>query len=541
MSTNSFERNPEYSNKLPSPVEMARFDRQTIDGGVPSSELMERAGAAMKFVIDSLSDGKSEKILILVGPGNNGGDGLVIARLLLREKRDVRVIVSAASKYSNDHAQQAQNFLASGGQILLFSENPSPTYVDGIPYKVIGSSDVDNQIAGVSLIIDGLLGIAQRDAPNGDIAKLLKLVLDGVEGGPARFVALDVPTGVDCDSGKVYEPHVNAEITLTVELVKRGMVQCPAQEACGQIEVLPIGISCSGPCEYSVLDSSKIAIPFKRRANTHKRDFGHVIVVGGSRDMPGAPVLSARASLRSGAGLVTLLHLGSAALPGCDSEIMLKTLEATQGYFSMEHAVQIKAMLRDCVVVLGPGLGSQPNTSTFVIDLIEFLCSEGIKTVLDADGLNILASDKIGRFQGRLNSFVLTPHPGEAGRLLKKSSQAVQDDRYASANELARLYASTIVLKGHSTVVYYEKTGLVNSTGNAFMATAGSGDVLSGIIAALMAQGLSCQEAAASGVYLHGMAGDLAHEIHGGPIIAGDMIVQIPFALGALSTEGLNV
>jgi ADP-dependent NAD(P)H-hydrate dehydratase / NAD(P)H-hydrate epimerase len=525
------------STKLPSASEMARFDKVTINSGVPPIELMERAGSAMFQACKKLANIPDKTYFIFVGPGNNGGDGLVLARLLFEIGAKVTVIAVSSKKYSEENIAQARKISKLGLEVLFYSDSDSEPYIENVKQKKVLLKDILELLNSSSNIIcvDALLGIGQTEAPRGVIHDVLNVIFEYANSNQVTSIALDVPTGIDCDTGKIFPVHFKADYTFCVQLLKRGMTQYPAKETCGQIMVLPIGIDSSLPCEYNLLTKHSISLPKARLEDSHKGNFGHVIVIGGCKNMPGAPVLAAKAALRAGAGRVTMVNVHGNSSGHTDPEIMLYNIHSNNGQYSLLNSEQIKSIINNSIVVLGPGIGVGTDTNAFVMDLIEYLANNNIPTVLDADGLNILASDKIGRFQGRLRSFILTPHPGEAGRLLKYGSSAVQEDRFRAASLLAGYYNATVVLKGACSIIYSRQSGDVNTTGNPYMATAGSGDVLSGIIAAFLAQGMSHHEGSCAGVFMHGLSGDIAHKVHSGPIIAGDIISHIPSALGGLN------
>jgi len=513
---------------------MANFDKLTIQRGVPALELMERAGTGMSKAISSyLEDNKilkSELLLVFVGPGNNGGDGFVLARILNSEGRNVKVLAVQGTRYSEENIYQAKKFSEKSESILLLPQEGKGEYIKDTKHKSLTKNEVAALVKNAVVIIDALLGTGAKEAPKENIANAIKFISEKSQ--KAKTIALDIPSGINADTGGVFEPCVKADITLTVELLKRGMVQDPAREYCGKIEVISIGIDSSGHSEFSLLNNENTPRSKVRKTDSHKGNFGHVLVVGGCREFPGAPILSSMGALRSGAGLVTLSHLSSIESVPLWPEIMLKTFEASKGFFAKEHINLLKEKMKDYVFVVGPGLGTHEDTKEFLFELLLALIEENIPCVLDADGLNLLAGDTKNRFFGKLSSFVLTPHPGEMSKLLGISKQEVQDDRYSAARTLSDRYNSAVVLKGASSVVYGKGQGFVNTSGNPFMATAGSGDVLSGVVGALLAQGLNPLDAVKAGVYFHGAAGDLAHSRMKGPIIASDIIDSLPQALG---------
>lgn len=517
--------------KLPSASEMRAFDEATIKSGTTSQSLMESAGKSMFTATARLFPGISKedkKILILSGPGNNGGDGLVVARHFVENGYSTNIVIASSLKYSDDFLHELKLLFASLNRIdsettrvFLFGDGTQPNNTSLV--KPIAVDEVISLIAESNLIFDALLGTGSIGEPRGSVQQIICLINSTQT--QADIVALDIPSGVNPDTGEVSKSTISAALTLTVQLIKRGLLQHPAREHAGDIEVLDIGINTEGETEYSLLTPSSLPKLKVRNLASHKGNFGRVLVIGGSSEMPGAPYLAGESALRSGAGLVTVAS-GSGIFPKAAPELMRLDLgeikhHSIKGLNRIEEALSVQP-----VVVVGPGLGTNEETSVFLHVLLNKCIELNLKVVVDADALNLLASTK--KFPDSTN-FVYTPHPGEASRLLDISTSEVQRDRYTSAKKLTKLFANaTIVLKGSATVVQSGIIGWVNSTGNPYLATAGSGDVLSGIIAALMAQGLAPSEAARLGVFVHGLSGDRAVAELRGPIIASNLFSTLP-------------
>jgi hydroxyethylthiazole kinase-like uncharacterized protein yjeF len=524
--------------KLPSAAEMAALDHATISSGVPSQQLMERAGVAILDACGSrfdLSTNSHHRALILCGPGNNGGDGLVIGRLLLERGVDVRLLLVGAAKYSADCVEQAGRFEGAGGKILIFG--PNATGPAGCTPKSVSEPEVRDILRDSAVVVDALLGVGQRAAPHGGIKDLLEIVNSFIAGlrcgdqNRPHILSVDLPTGIDCDTGQVFEPHITADTTVTIQLMKRGMLQSPAFEDCGEIIVVDIGIDTSGTCEYTLVTQVSLPSAPVRARDINKGAAGRVLIIGGSGSMLGAPILSALGALRSGSGHVFVTRpeipvagwvcsrpLEVIDLPIVESELSLKDLDVV-----LQRANQVDA------VVIGPGLGQSPRTAEALIAILSRLRGLPSAVILDADALNVIARNQSCPLQ---NNWIVTPHPGEAARLMGTSISEIQRDRFSAARELSRRLGCVAVLKGASTVIYSGGRGWVNSSGNSWMATPGSGDVLAGVIGALAAQGMAPQEAAQRGVFLHGRAGDLAHAAHRGPILASEIAARLPEAFG---------
>jgi NAD(P)H-hydrate epimerase len=343
---------------------------------------------------------------------------------------------------------------------------------------------------------------------------------------------------VNAETGELYSPSFTATHTAAIEYLKRGLLQWPARAVAGRLTVVPIGIAAlltreEAPHEgFFLLDERHTARLESRPPNAHKSMFGHIVVVGGSSRMAGAPVLSGVSALHSGAGLVTnTLLTGFPSVP-MPPELMVAPL-GEGGWYTPAHLTpELRTLLAGSdAVVLGPGVGLAEETGHFVREVLDLLAARAIPHVVDADALTHLARRLAAGEAVRLPHAVLTPHPGEAGRLLGIPTSEVERDRYGAAMQLRERTGATIVLKGRATVVRGDH-GYVNTSGTPFMATAGSGDVLSGVIATLLAQGYEPLDGAALGVYLHGRAGELAWSHERGPLTAGTIAAAISAAMG---------
>lgn len=521
-----------YQDLLASPGEMAEFDSLAIKSGIPSLQLMKSAGKALHAVLQNADLGFSDdsKVLVLCGPGNNGGDGFVLARELLLHGAEVECVLCSAEKYSKDLLTTLMEFSEAGGKIWCFGsdEHVMPAQSLALSYQqaaqLLSTSDV---------LIDALLGTGQKQAPRGSIKELLEQAR--TYSGGALVIAVDIPSGVNGDTGEVYEPCIQADATICLELVKRGLTQYPARSICGDIIAVSIGIDCSTGCEYQLNSLQNIPQLAVRNPASHKHEFGNVLVIGGSADMPGAPFLAGSAALRSGAGLVRVAVPRADLYPQIPAEIMLLSGVGKRGFFEPDDLDILLAGLGEAdALVCGPGLGRHVETRNFLIHLLAFLENSDCALVLDADALNLIEHQEGISLPA---SSIMTPHPGEMARLLGISSAEVQRDRFSAARNLANKYQSTVVLKGASSVLHSGYQGAVNDTGNPYMATAGSGDVLCGVLAALLAQGMSPFESARAGVFLHGLAGDLAHSRTGAPLLASDIIQGLAEAFSSWIIE----
>ena len=517
---------------LPSCDEMRALDDGTIARGVTALSLMERAGKAMADHIFALPSGVCDAIAILCGSGNNGGDGLVVERELRSRGVKTTLIVVAKESYSPLTKTLLDDAIRAGATLHFYGKAKTPFVVQPADISEI---ELRELLRASSCVVDALLGIGQTESPRGDLAKLLLAVTQTLSESSTALkpvVALDVPTGVNASTGECFTPHVQATTTLTVEFVKRGLLQSPAKEACGEIRALSIGIDGQAP-SFSLITPPSVTIRNRPR-DAHKGQFGKVLVIGGSTTMPGAPLLSALGALRCGAGLVSVTRLGMDAQATVAPELLVVPISSTSGFLTAQNIEEIASAITSCdALVVGPGIGVNESTYQALQLVLERAVSEKKGLVIDADALTLLAQLKHSGVLSLPPQTILTPHPGEMGRLLGITSLEVQRDRYKAALTCSQLYRATCILKGASSIVTStEGRGVVNSTGNPWMATPGSGDVLSGVVATFLAQGDSSFEAARKGVYLHGLGGDIAHEATGATIIASDIVNALPHALG---------
>ena len=496
--------------------QMRAAERHTIDRlGVPGPELMERAGSAVAREIAARFGG-AERVVVLCGKGNNGGDGFVVARHLLEVGPEV-FLMGRVDDVRGDASVHLGLLRDAGGSVT--------EVVD-----VQAWSAVSERVGQAGLIVDAMLGTGLSKAPRGVIAR----VVEDLQAIPAeRIVAVDLPSGLPSDTGEVGWPTVCAGLTVTFAAPKYGHALPPACARIGELITADIGIPVDAqmPSLFLLEGADAAAFFAPRPAASHKGDFGHVLIVAGSLGKTGAAVLAATAALRSGAGLVTVATPAPAQglVASGRPEVMTEPLpiegDGSLGPAAAERVLAL-AGTRD-VVVMGPGLGTQGSTPAFVRQVVGAV--EG-PIVVDADGLNAFATgDRTLDGLQREASTILTPHPGEMGRLLGSSSGDVQAGRLESVRRLAKLVGVTVVLKGHHTLIGRGDGGTaVNPTGNPGLATAGSGDVLSGVVGALAGRSSDPWRAACAAVFIHGLAADLATEQMGEhAVIAGDVIEQL--------------
>ncbi|WP_066638240.1 NAD(P)H-hydrate dehydratase [Desulfolucanica intricata] len=504
--------------------EMGKLDRMAIERyGIPGIVLMENAGKQVVQVVANLFEQgvRNKKVVIFIGKGNNGGDGFVVARHLYNLGAGVEILLFTDPLNISGDAAVNLNIWTKMGQAF--------TRVD-----VAGGIELAKEaINSADVLVDALYGTGFRGVVKEPAASIIEMANNS--GRP--IVAVDIPSGVEADTGRVNGPCFRANHTVTFALPKLGLLLEPGAAYTGKLHVVDISIPnflLEGE-EYKryLLEAAMVKkwLPH-RSASVHKGDCGRVLILAGSQGMTGAAYLTAQAAARAGAGLVTLgvpagVHdIMEAKL----TEVMTVPLPQTEKKTLAAGALSdIQALLKKAdVLALGPGLSTHPETVALVHSLMSEL---KIPTVIDADGLNALAGE-LNRISGARCPLILTPHPGEMARLINIPVGEVEVDRLNAVIQLALKGNCTVLLKGSRTLVSNGEQLYINSTGNPGMATGGSGDVLTGIIAALVAQGLDPVKAAAAGAYIHGLAGDLAMWDKGVMgLIAGDLITYLPEAL----------
>lgn len=486
-------------------IEAAHADR------VPS--LMACAGQAVAEAAERRASETGAPVLVVAGPGNNGGDAWVAAaRLRERHNRVVVLDVAGTEPRAPEAAEARRRLRALGGEIVR--EWPAGLWP--------------------SLVVDGLLGIGLARDVEGDMIQ----VISRVNSCGAPVLAIDVPSGLDAESGRIRGVAVRADATLTFIALKPGLCTGEGPEVCGALEVDDLGTAAEVQARAKggllTPDQVRGALPPRRRT-AHKGDHGSVAIVGGHRGMVGAALLAARAALHCGAGKV-LVGLLSPEGPGVDArhpELMFRAAE--------------EALSADALVV-GPGAGRSPSAtsaSVFERSVLPAAIAQQKPLVLDADGLNAVAFSDVLRdaLLARRAPTLLTPHPAEAARLLGQETAHIQDDRVASALQLARRFHAHVVLKGAGSVCAFpDGTWSINATGNAGLASGGTGDVLAGMIGALLAQGLAPGLALQCAVCLHGAAADALVARGIGPVglTASELIPEARRILNEWATESEN-
>jgi len=509
---------------------MRNLDARTIEEiGVPGIVLMENAGAgAVRILADTFGEVQDQTITIFCGPGNNGGDGLVIARHLHQRGARPRVVLLAAPERLTGDA--ATN-------LAIVRRLPiSVVTVTDEAALAEATADLDDSFC----IVDALFGTGLARPITGRFAA----AVEAINRSPRPTLAVDIASGLDSDTGQILGAAVRADLTVTFGLAKPGHFLYPGRDHTGILEVVDIGIPPEVVDEADIptelLDRSWVATALPHRpAAAHKGTCGHLLVVAGSTGKTGAALLVARGALRAGAGLVSLCvpadldTIFETAL----AEAMTIPIPPCQGHLEDSGLVHILyALDGKRAVALGPGLGTGPDTAALVRALYRDVDRP---IVVDADGCTILGqdTDTIGQAAGPR---VLTPHPGEMARLTGLSTREIQADRLGVARDFARRHGVVLLLKGASTVIAApDGRTAINPTGNPGMATGGMGDVLTGIIGALLAQNLDPWQAACCGAFLHGLAADAIHRHQPHGYLAGEVADRLPEVLREVQSPPL--
>jgi ADP-dependent NAD(P)H-hydrate dehydratase / NAD(P)H-hydrate epimerase len=521
---------------------MRGTDRWAIsERGVPGLELMENAGAAVTRAAERMApDGP---VTVLCGKGNNGGDGLVVARMLRESGREVNVICVAAPEELTGDARANLECLP----------GPAPLDLDGVPWperderpraSAAGAQEPlpPQELLGAQvLVVDALLGTGFQGEPRGEVARAIAAL---TAAGPA-VLSVDVPSGVDASTGEVATAAVHATVTVTFHAAKPGLWINPGKAHAGQVEVADIGIprGAPGASRLGLISEALLAELPRRGAHSTKFSSGHVLLAGGSRGLTGAPTMAARASMRAGAGYVTACVPGSLQPIVASSgvpELMTRALEEDppQSGSIAERArdAVLEAAQRGGALALGPGLGRSEPAAAFARGLAR---AAPLPTVIDADGLNAHAGH-LQELAGRSAPTVLTPHAGELARLIGSDSGEIDAHRLHHVVAAAAQSGAVVALKGDDTLVASPDGLVAVSPGRApGLATAGTGDVLTGVVAALLATGLDAFTATAGAVLMHVLAGRLAARRAGAAegVIASDVIEALPAVRVAVARD----
>ena len=521
---------PDWLMPLPDAETMRGVDRWAIEQrGVAGLELMERAGAGVAGAVENLA--AEGPVTVVCGKGNNGGDGLVVARLLRQAGHHVAVVcTSPPEEFSGDARTNLERLPGPAPLRLDGTRWPS----EGAPAGGAAAAEVVDLFVRGAAIVDALLGTGFEGEPRGSVAQ----AIDAVNRAGAEVVSVDVPSGVDASTGAVAADAVRAALTVTFHAAKPGLWISPGKGHAGSVRILDIGIPRGAPVAGTIglLTAGVLRALPVRDASWTKFRSGQVLLVGGSRGLAGAPAMAARASMRAGAGYVTACvpaSLQDVLAGGGTPEMMTRGLpDDGNGSLTVAGAEEVlAASARGGALALGPGLGRSEGAAALARRIAR---EADVAMVIDADGLGAHAG-RLGELAHRRAVTVLTPHAGELGRLLGLESAEIERERLRHVRAAAALSGAVVVLKGDDTLVADPGGRVAVSPGaSPALATAGTGDVLTGIIAALLAQGLEPFAAAAAGVWLHAHAGREAARRAGAVegVIATDVIEALPAARG---------
>jgi hydroxyethylthiazole kinase-like uncharacterized protein yjeF len=512
-------------------AQMRNADRQTIEEiGIPSMVLMENAGRQVVAALEAAYDGLSEcRVAVLCGPGSNGGDGFVVARTL--HQRDVEVSVFVIGTLAAIKGDARLNVEILGRLGLTIVE-----IADEQAWELHFS-----EISRCDLIVDAIFGTGLKSP----LAGLMETVAADVNASGIAVTAVDLPSGLSADHADPIGDCIRATMTVTLAAPKLPLVLPPGESKAGNIVVADIGIppevidNLAGPRLELLTREAMRELIHPRESDSHKGDFGHVLLIAGSRGKTGAAHLAALGALRSGAGLVSVATPRSSQpiLAAMASEYMTVPLEETADGKLAASALECVLALEQDVIAAGPGLGTGPDVTAFVRELIERSESP---LVLDADALNALATDPdVLQSGGGSRPVIITPHPGEMARLVNTSVDEVQASRVDVARDFAVAHQIYVVLKGYRTLIATpEGKVFINPLGNPGMATGGTGDVLTGVLAGWLAHLLDAEAACKIAVYLHALAGDLTEADEGEvAMTAGDLVAHLGDAVLELTAR----
>lgn len=506
--------------KVASRDEIQNIDRITINEiGIPGFTLMECAGLLVVKALFRYFGSCGKNILIFCGAGNNGGDGFVAARHLISKSHKCNIILLGKREKLKGDALANYNIL----------EKLNIPVLEMADEKCMGG-DFSELLSTCDIIIDAIFGTGLNSPLKGLISEIIPLI--NSSGKPV--ISVDIPTGINASSGKIMGDAIKASLTVTMGLPKLGLLIYPGASYSGKIVIADIGFpehllkSDEIKTELSELDEISSFIP-ERPENSHKGDAGKVLIIAGSLGYTGAAALTSESCLKTGAGLVTLINPES--INAIMEEKLTETIKCPYPDLKNEEDIRLakdiifERLKHADALAIGPGIGRSPLTGKLVTEILN---NTELPMVIDADAL---FPEIITRHKTKLP--VVTPHPGEAARLLSKTIQDITSNPMESSRNLSEKYRCVAILKGsHSMISHPDGNTIINPTGNSGMSSAGMGDILTGIIACFLSQGVSPEKSAVLGAFIHGLAGDIvARKIGKRGIIASDLIKAIPIAL----------
>ncbi len=508
--------------KIFSSEEIRFLENCAVETGTSYEKMMDKAGKSVVSFLKNQMTLANKSVVVLCGKGNNGGDGFVAARNLFRLGAEVTVVLVQGNP-TTPTAKNAYDLMEKDIPILDWN---------------FGKFEIENELEVADIVIDAVFGIGFRGDVNSDIGRLFNFVNNNCK---AFKLAVDIPSGCECDSGKISNYCIKADCTISFTSIKPANVLSPSAKMFGKNVVAQVGIDKSHidtmPANFSITKESDVVPMFSaRNPYSHKGDYGTLLMICGSYGMIGAGIMAAKAALRTGVGLINMVvdiscyPLMSAAVPEAIFTIMdFSTKDLTKK--SSEDL--FTAITKSSACVIGPGLGE--SSEKYVPTVVKYA---PCPIVLDADALNYIAKN-ISLLEMKKSPTVITPHPGEMARLAGKTIVQVEMDRLTLAKRFSKEYDVFTVLKGAGTITAGpDGYANVNTTGNAGMAKGGSGDILSGMIGSLLAQGFSPQNAVTAGVYIHGKAGDLcAKQFSQTSMLPTDLIDTLPQVFKAIESQ----
>jgi ADP-dependent NAD(P)H-hydrate dehydratase / NAD(P)H-hydrate epimerase len=523
--------------------EMQKMDKKTIESfGIPGRTLMESAGrGAYAMLINTFPDIPSKRIGVIAGRGNNGGDAFVVARYLMEKNIHTTVfIIGSKSKISGD-AKANLDLVEK-----LIKEKKGSSASDASLTEIISRDDLKinkSKLMHNDLFVDGIFGTGL----NSDVRGIFKDIITMLNSSKSPVFSIDIPSGLSADTGKPCGVSINAAATATFAHPKPGHILHPGDKHTGELEVVDIGIPNFVTDEFNpklfLLEEKDIKTFFpERNSESHKGNFGHVLILAGSPGKTGAAALASNAAMRCGTGLVTLgipQSLNTSIEPQVTEAMTYPLPDDGTGILTESAFEKIIELVKDKdAVAIGPGIGTDKKTKTLLEKLLETI---DIPMIMDADSLNLIAK-KPQILKKAKSDIILTPHPGEMARLASAATKEIQENRLQSARDFSDQFKITLVLKGANTIVSLpDQKAYICPTGNPGMASGGMGDVLTGIIAGLRAQGFSSEDAATIGVFIHGSCGDmLAESIGAFGFLASDMVKAIPEAIHQIINKDLK-
>lgn len=498
--------------------EMREVENAAINKlGIPSICLMENAGREVAVITRQHLKENNDKVVIIAGKGNNGGDGYVAARYLFNWGIDVKVFLTVSSALITGDARRNLDIILNMG--IYAAEISQREHL-----KFLEKSIKDSNV-----IIDAIYGIGL----SGEVTGIAKEIIDMINQSNKFVISVDVPSGLNASTGHVEGCAVMADKTVAIQFIKPGLIVFPGIDYTGELVIADAGIPYKAveniKYKYNLITGKDVKLK-KRNSNTHKGDYGKALIIAGSREMVGAAAMCASSAIKTGCGLVKLAvpKVIQPVVQGRLCEAITYGMEDVDGVFSYKALHRLIALSEQCdVIAVGPGITYNDDITQLIVDLIKHIDKP---FVLDADALNAL--------QGKLNiligkNAILTPHYGEMSRLTGLKIEAIKNNIFECVQDFCIKYGATLVLKGARSVIGTKDGSIyINETGNPGMATAGSGDVLTGMIVSFLAQGFDSLESAIYGVFYHGKAGDMAKEKYGEYGMTAENIIEyVPEAL----------